>query len=94
MKWIVPSFTFTFKVMKLTHEVTHHIGKKTPILKDGVPSQSFAIFYQLFVFTSYLHRRSTGSVPTSQNNQNANIWFYLESAAFYIRPFYRRKLHF
>ena len=94
MKWIVPSFTFTAKVMKLIHEGTHHIGKKTPILKDGVPSQSFVIFYLLVVLTSYLHRWSTGSVPTSQNNQNANIWFYFESAAFYIRTFYKRKLHF
>ena len=95
MKWIVPSFTFTAKVMKLIHEGTHHIGKKkTPILKDGVPSQSFVIFYLLVVLNSYLHRWSTGSVPTSQNNENANIWFYFESAAFYIRTFYRRKLHF
>ena len=38
MKWIVGSFTFTAKVMKLIHEGTYHIGKKTPILKDGVPS--------------------------------------------------------
>ena len=73
MKWIVPRFTFTSKVMKLIHEVTHHIGKKTPILKCGVPTQSFVIFYLLLAFTSYLHRRSTGSAPTSQNNQNANI---------------------
>ena len=28
MKWIVPSYTFTAKVMKLFHEVTHHIMKK------------------------------------------------------------------
>ena len=94
MKWIVGSFTFTAKVMKLIHEGTYHIGKKTPILKGGVPSQSFVIFYLLVVFTSYLHSCSTGSAPTSQNNQNANIWFYFESAAFYIRTFYRRKLHF
>ena len=76
MKWIVPSFTFTAKVMKLIHEGTHHIGKKTPTLKDGVPSQSFVILYLLVVFASYLHRWSTGSVPTSQNNQNAKMWFH------------------
>ena len=75
MKWIVPSSTFTAKVMKLIHEGTHHIGKKTPTLKHRVPSQSFVIFYLLVDFTSYLHRWSTGSVPTSQNNQNAKMWF-------------------
>ena len=68
-------------------------AKKTPSLKYVVPSQSFAIFYLFVVFTSKLHRCSTGSVPTSQINQNANFWFLVESAAFYVRTFYRRKLH-
>ena len=45
MKWIVPSFAFFAKVMKLIHEGINHISKKTPILKDGVPSQSFVIIY-------------------------------------------------
>ena len=66
--------------------------QKTPILKDGVPSQSFVIFYLLYFFASYLHRWSTGSIPTSQNNHNAKKWFCFESAAFYIRIFHRRRL--
>lgn len=47
MKWIVPSFTA--KVMKLIHEGTHHINKKTSTLKDGDPSHSFVIFCWLFL---------------------------------------------
>ena len=88
MKWIVPSCAFTAKVMKMIHEGAHR--KKTPILKDGVPTQPFVIFYLLVVFTSYLHRWSTGSGPTSQNNQTAKVWFCFESAAFW--TFYRRGL--
>ena len=56
MKCIVPRFTFTAKVMKLIHEVAHHKGKKTPIVKEGGPSKSSVIFYLLIGFTSDLHR--------------------------------------
>ena len=94
MKWIVPRLTFTAKVMKLTYEGSYHIGQKTSILKDGVPRQNFVIFYLLFFLTSYLHRWSTGSIPSSLNNQNAKMLFCLESAAFYLRNLYRRKLLF
>ena len=92
MKWIVPRVTFTAKVRKLMYEVSYHIGQKTPILKDGVPRQNFVIFYLLVFLTSYLHRWSTGSVPSFLNNQNAKILFCFESAAFYIRNLYMRKL--
>ena len=68
MKWIVPSFAFAAKVMKLINEGSYHKDIKTPILKYGFPSQSFSTCCFL---TSYLHRWSTGSVPTSQNIQNA-----------------------
>ena len=94
MKWNVTRVTFTAKVRKLLYEVSYHIGQKTPILKGGVLSQNFVIFYLMFFLTSYLQRWSMGSVPSSLNNQNAKILFCSESAAFYIRNFYRRKLLF
>ena len=82
--------------MKFFNELFHLVSKKvqktlTGKLKEGIPTQSVAIFHVWVVFTSYLQRWCKGNVPTSKCNQNVNIWFYCESAAIYIRLYYRQK---
>ena len=94
MEWIVPSFAFTPKVMKLIHEVTHHIGekeKKTPTLKEGVPSQSFVIFYLLFLH----HTCTDGLQVVSLHPKTIRMQIFgsvLNQQ--HLRPFCRRKLLF
>ena len=46
MKWIVPRFTFTAKVMKLTYEGSYHIGQKNAYPEIWFSKSIF--FYLLF----------------------------------------------
>lgn len=73
-----------FYVMKFINNVTHHCKNKIPTLKEGVQVNPFSFSTCcLFLHATYTEWY-TGSGPTSQSNQGANIWFYCESAAFYI----------